>query len=656
MKTLAIDLETYSACDLAKSGVYRYSEDPSFEILLFGYSVDEGPVQVVDLASGEKLPEEVKEALTDPSVIKTAWNASFERTCIARWLGRSLDEPLDPRQWRDSMIMAAYLSLPLSLKACGAVLNLEDQKMTEGTSLINYFCKPYKATKANNFGNRNLPEHAPEKWETFKAYNQRDVEVEMKIRQLLQRYPVPDSVWETWFIDQDINDRGIMVDEDLIDCALSIDEESKADLEKRMKEITGLQNPNSVKQLMDWLKANGSTLTTLGKKEVQKAWKSEENPVVKELLGLRLQYAKSSVKKYTSMKLVRCSDGRARGLFQYYGANRTGRWAGRAIQLQNLPQNHIEPLEEVRDDVLELPYDDLKMVYGNVPDVLSQLIRTALVAKPGHHFQVADYSAVEARVVAWLANEEWRQKTFREGGDIYCASASQMFKVPVVKHGVNGHLRQKGKIAELALGYGGSVGAMTSMGALDMGLTESELPDIVTKWREANKNVVNLWWDIDKAVRKAIKNKGVETEAAHTKFKREGNFLFAQLPSGRRLAYARPKADEDGITYRGIGYFTKDSSDDGIGGWGVIESYGPKFLENITQAISRDLLAFTFSNLEKRGVRICAHIHDEVVCEVPDEGGMPLEEMCEIMGRTPVWADGLLLRADGYCTKFYKKD
>lgn len=385
MKTLAIDLETYSACDLAKCGVYRYSEDPSFEILLFGYSVDDGPVQVVDMAQGEVVPDEVREALTDPSVVKTAWNASFERTCLARWLGRDLDHPLDPRQWRDSMIMAAYMSLPLSLKSCGAVLKLEEQKMKEGTSLLNYFCKPSKPTKANNFGNRNLPEHAPDKWQTFKEYNKRDVEVESTIRHRLERFPVPDSVWETWFIDQGINDRGIEVDDRLIQSALTVDEESKADLEERMKAITGLRNPNSVQQLMGWLKERGSSLTALGKKEVQKAWATEEDPVVKELLGLRLQYAKSSVKKYTSMKNVRCSDGRARGLFQYYGANRTGRWSGRAVQLQNLPQNHIEPLANVRSDVMDLEYGDLKLLYGNVPDVLSQLIRTALVAREGHH-------------------------------------------------------------------------------------------------------------------------------------------------------------------------------------------------------------------------------------------------------------------------------
>ncbi|MGX7366218.1 DNA polymerase [Enterococcus casseliflavus] len=646
MQTLSIDLETYSDQPLAKTGVYRYVESPDFEILLFAYSVDGGPVQQIDLACGEKIPSEILSALEDETVTKWAFNANFERICLSRFLGYPTGDYLEPDSWKCSMVWAAYMGLPLSLEGVGAVLGLEKQKLTEGKDLIKYFCQPCAPTKTNGQRTRNLPEHAPDKWLAFKRYNIRDVETEMSIQARLSKYPVPDSVWEEYHLDQEINDRGVGLDMELVWQAIQMDGRSRSELTQAMKELTSLDNPNSVQQMKQWLADNGVETDTLGKKAVAELLKTAP-PELQKVLTLRQQIAKSSVKKYQAMETAVCADDRARGMFQFYGANRTGRWAGRIIQMQNLPQNHLDDLSEARGLVRAGNFDALEMLYEDVPDTLSQLIRTAFVPQENRKFIVADFSAIEARVIAWLAGEKWRQDVFAEGKDIYCASASQMFGVPVEKHGINGHLRQKGKIAELALGYGGSVGALKAMGALEMGLQEDELPALVSAWRQANPKIVQFWWAVDHAVMDAVTRK-TTTKTHGIIFSARNGMLFITLPSGRSLAYVKPKIGEnrfggDCITYEGVGGTKK---------WERIDSYGPKFVENIVQATSRDILCYAMKTL--RCCSIVMHIHDEVVIEA--DRRMSLQAVCDQMGRTPPWANGLQLRADGYETDFYKKD
>lgn len=654
MKTLSLDLETYSSVDLGKSSVYRYAESPDFDILLLGYCVDGGEVQVVDLAQGEQIPPAVIGALTDEHVCKWAFNAQFERVCLSRWLRRNgyplrneryaaPDDPcmayLNPAGWHCTMVWSAYLGLPLSLKDVGAALGLDKQKLTEGKELIRYFCVPGKDAT------RRMPASAPEKWATFRAYNLRDVETEMSIQDRLRKYPVPDEVWAQYHLDQQINDRGIGVDRTLVRGAIGIDKRSREELTARLQELTMLDNPNSVQQMKDWLAANGLQTDTLGKKQVAELLKTAPEPL-KSVLVLRQRLAKSSVKKYQAMENAVCADGRVRGCFQFYGA-RTGRWAGRNIQLQNLPQNRMPDLEQARSLVRAGDYDSVRLLYDSTPDVLSQLIRTALIPSPGKTFFVSDFSAIEARVIAWLAGEQWRQQVFAEGKDIYCASASQMFGVPVEKHGVNGHLRQKGKIAELALGYGGSVGALKAMGAIEMGLKEDELKPLVDAWRNANPMIVKLWWEVDRAVTRAVIDK-TATETHGIRFTCQSGMLFITLPSGRRLAYVRPRIGENQFGGSAITYMGTNAAKQ----WARLESYGPKFVENIVQAISRDILCHAMQEL--RDCAIVAHVHDEVILEA--DPGMSLEAVCERMGRTPPWAQGLLLRADGYATPFYKKD
>ena len=646
MQTLSIDLETYSDQPLAKTGVYRYVESPDFEILLFAYSVDGGSVQQIDLACGEKIPSEVLAALEDETVTKWAFNANFERICLSRFLGYPTGDYLEPDSWKCSMVWAAYMGLPLSLEGVGAVLGLEKQKLAEGKDLIKYFCQPCAPTKSNGQRTRNLPKHALDKWQAFKKYNIRDVETEMSIQARLLKYPVPDSVWEEYHLDQEINDRGVGLDMELVRQAIQMDGRSRSELTQAMKELTSLDNPNSVQQMKQWLADNGMETDTLGKKAVAELLKTAP-PQLQKVLTLRQQLAKSSVKKYQAMETAVCADNRARGMFQFYGANRTGRWAGRIIQMQNLPQNHLDDLSEARGLVRTGGFDALEMLYEDVPDTLSQLIRTAFVPQENRKFIVADFSAIEARVIAWLAGEKWRQDVFAEGKDIYCASASQMFGVPVEKHGVNGHLRQKGKIAELALGYGGSVGALKAMGALEMGLSEDELPSLVSAWRQANPKIVQFWWAVDRAVMDAVTRK-TTTKTHGIIFSARNGMLFITLPSGRSLAYVKPKIGEnrfggDCITYEGVGGTKK---------WERIDSYGPKFVENIVQATSRDILCYAMKTL--RCCSIVMHIHDELVIEA--DRRMSLQAVCDQMGRTPPWASGLQLRADGYETDFYKKD
>lgn len=659
IKKLSIDLETYSSVPI-KYGVYPYAESPDAEILLFGYSINDEPVIVIDVANGEEIPDYILKALTDDSVIKWAFNASFERIFLSYWLNRNYPEYfesysipedsvgnyLDPSSWRCSMIWSAYMGLPLSLEGVGAVLGLEEQKLKEGKDLIRYFCVPCKPTKVNGGRTRNMPSDAPDKWELFKKYNKRDVEVEMSIQQKLSRFPVPDSVWDEYHIDQEINDRGILLDMDVVTNAIKFDAFSKARLMGTLKDKTELANPNSVTQMKDWLISKGVETDSLDKKAVIELLKTVLSDVA-DVLKLRQQLAKSSVKKYRAMQNSVCADGRARGMFQFYGANRSGRWAGRIIQLQNLPQNHMTDLEDARDIVKSGDYELMNMLYDDVPDALSQLIRTAFIPKLGYKFCVSDFSAIEARVIAFLAKENWRMKVFKENGDIYCASASAMFHVPVEKHGVNGHLRQKGKIAELALGYGGSVGALTAMGALDMGLTEDELQPLVDSWRASNPNIVQFWWDVDRCVKTAIKQR-TATETHGIRFIYQSGMLFIALPSGRRLCYVKPKIGEnkfggESVTYEGVGTNKK---------WERIESYGPKFVENIVQAISRDILCHAMRTLSH--CFIVGHVHDELIIETPMDAD--LNAICEQMGRTPTWIEGLLLRADGYETAFYKKD
>ena len=646
MKTLSIDIETYSDQPLAKTGVYRYVESPVFEILLFSYSVDGGNVQQVDLACGEQIPADVIDTLEDDSVTKWAFNANFERICLSRFLGLPTGDYLKPNAWKCSMVWAATMGLPLSLEGVGSVLGLEKQKLTEGKDLIKYFCQLCAPTKSNGQRTRNLPAHAPDKWLAFKKYNIRDVETEMSIQVRLSKYTVPDSVWDEYHIDQKINDRGVALDMELVRNAIQMDGRSRSELTQAMKDLTELDNPNSVQQMKQWLSDNGMETDTLGKKAVAEMLKTAP-PELQTVLTLRQQLAKSSVKKYQAMETAVCADGRARGMFQFYGANRTGRWAGRIIQMQNLPQNHLSDLAEARGLVRCGDFEGVKMLYEDVPDTLSQLIRTAFVPQGDRKFIVADFSAIEARVIAWLAGETWRQKVFADGKDIYCASASQMFGVPVEKHGINGHLRQKGKIAELALGYGGSVGALKAMGALDMGLTEDELPPLVDAWRQANPKIVQFWWAVDRAVMEAVRFKHTNETYGIT-FSCKSGMLFITLPSGRQLAYVKPKIGTNKfggecITYEGVGSTKK---------WERLDSYGPKFVENIVQATARDILCYAMKTL--RCCNIVMHIHDELVIEA--DRRMSLQEVCDRMGRTPPWAKGLQLRADGYETDFYKKD
>lgn len=654
MKTLSLDLETYSSVDLGKSSVYRYVESPNFDILLLGFSTDGSPVQVVDLAQGEQIPPEIIDALSDERVHKWAFNANFERVCLSEWLRRNSyplhnehystpNDPcmgyLDPVGWHCTMVWSAYLGLPLSLKDVGAALGLDKQKLTEGKDLIKYFCVPGKD------GQRHLPADAPDKWSTFKAYNLRDVETEMGIQERLRKYPVPDAVWDQYHLDQQINDRGIAVDMALVRSAISIDEHSREELTAKLKELTMLDNPNSVQQMKDWLADNGLETETLGKKQVTELLKTAPEPL-RSVLVLRQQLAKSSVKKYQAMEATVCADGRVRGCFQFYGA-RTGRWAGQNIQLQNLPQNKMPDLEQARAIVRAGDYDAVRMLYDSTPDALSQLIRTAFVPRSGHTFFVADFSAIEARVIAWLAGEDWRQRVFADGKDIYCASASQMFGVPVEKHGINAHLRQKGKIAELALGYGGSVGALKAMGALEMGLQEEELKPLVDAWRTATPMIVKLWWAVDDAVMTVIRMKS-STETHGIRFTCQSGMLFITLPSGRQLSYVKPRIGENQFGSPAATYMGTNAARQ----WDRLESYGPKFVENIVQAISRDILCYAMQTL--RCCSIVAHVHDELIIEA--DPCMSVEAVCEQMGRTPPWAPGLHLRADGYATDFYKKD
>ena len=642
MKSIEIDIETYSDVDLSKCGVYKYASSPNFEILLFGYSVDGGEVRVVDLCQGEEIPAEILKALSDESVTKWAFNALFERVCLSNYLG----EWLEPESWKCSMVWSATLGLPLSLENVGAVLGLEKQKLSEGKDLIRYFCVPCKPTKANGGRTRNLPEHDREKWGRFKAYNLRDVEAEMQIQQRLAKFPVPDFVWEEYWQDQEINDRGIGVDMEMVAQAIAMDGRSKSELSAAMQKLTELENPNSVQQMKQWLSENGMETDSLDKKAVAELLKTAPEPLG-EALALRQQLAKSSVKKYQAMENAVCADRRAHGMFQFYGANRTGRYSGRIIQLQNLPQNHIPDLAQARELVRAGDYDAVSLLYEDIPDTLSQLIRTAFVPQDGRKFIVADFSAIEARVIAWIAGERWRIKVFEGGGDIYCASASQMFHCKVEKHGVNGHLRQKGKIAELALGYGGSVGALKSMGALEMGLAEEELQPLVSAWRDSNPSITEFWWAVDRAVKECIK-KRVPTETHGIRFDYQSGMLFITLFSGRRLAYVKPRIGEnrfggESVTYMGVGSTKK---------WERLESYGPKFVENIVQAVSRDILCYAMRTLQT--CSIVAHVHDEIIIEA--DRRMSLAAVCEQMGRTPPWAEGLLLRADGYECSFYQKD
>lgn len=650
MKSISIDLETRSSVDIGKSGVYRYAEAEDFAILLFGYAVDGGTVQVVDLANGERIPKEILDALTDESIIKWAFNANFERVCLSRYLsnlGMTLDpfhdnHPLstvcarflNPRSWRCTMIWSAYMGLPLSLAAVGRVLRLEEQKMAEGKSLIRYFSTP--------------PFHKPtgERWELFKSYNRRDVEVEIAIQKRLSKYPVPQSVWDEYVLDQEINDRGIRLDMPLVDNAVRIDLLTKEQLTDKLKALTGLENPNSVAQMKEWLRDYGVETESLDKKSVTALLKTVQSPV-SDVLALRQQLAKSSVKKYQAMQNTVCADGRARGMFQFYGANRTGRFSGRIVQLQNLPQNHFSDIKCARDLVWQGNYAALEMLYDSVPDVLSQLIRTAFIPKAGRKFIVADFAAIEARVLSWLAKERWRMDVFEGNGDIYCATAGRMFQCNVVKHGENGHLRQKGKQAELACGYGGSVGALKAFGALESGMKEEELKPLVDAWRSASPNIVDFWWAVDRAAKDCIKERS--TKVTHgIRFIYQGGMMFIELPSGRRLSYVKPRIGEnqfggESITYMGLDLSKK---------WARIESYGPKLVENITQAISRDILCCAMQTL--RTMDIVAHVHDELIIECDERISLPV--ICEQMARTPPWAEGLLLRADGFECQFYQKD
>lgn len=658
MKTIEIDLETRSDRDITKCGVYAYADSPYFAITLMSVAIDDGAVQLYDLANGDRIPENILSALVDESVVKRAFNVNFERVCLSRYLREeypqifrsysvgedTVGDYLSPVGWQCTMIHCRTLGLPSTLASAGAALKLELQKMPEGKALIKYFCVPYDTV--DSVPQFHTPADAPEKWETFKAYNKQDVEAELAIDQRLSRFPVPDFIWEQFYLDQEINDRGISVDMELVEAALTLDAQAKEKLSADMRRLTGIENPNSVYQLLDWLEDQGYKSDSLDKKQVRELMKTAKDPI-KSVLALRLMLSKSSVKKYQAMQTAACSDSRARGMFSFYGASRTGRWAGRIIQLQNLPQNHIPDLTEARNTVKYGYYDEVEMFYEDVPDTLSQLIRTAFVPRPGYKFIVADFSAIEAHVIAWLAGEQWRMNAFANGEDIYCASASKMFGVPVVKHGVNGHLRQKGKIAELACGYGGSVGAMKAMGGDDLNLTDAELKQIVDDWRTASPHITELWWAVDDAVKTAIRKK-TTTETHGLRFIYQSKMLFIELPSKRRLAYVHPAIGEnrfggESVTYMGTGTNKK---------WERIESYGPKFVENIVQGIARDLLCYSMNTLSQ--CFIVATVHDEMIIECSPD--VSLDVICKQMARTPAWAEGLLLRADGYECEFYKKD
>ena len=646
MKTINIDIETFSSINISKSGVYKYVESEDFEVLLFAYSIDGGKTEIVDIASGEKLSEDIIQALLDDNVIKWAFNAHFERICLSRFLKLTKGTYLNPKSWRCTMIWSAYMGLPFSLEGVGKVLGLEKQKLIEGKDLIKYFCVPCTPTKSNGFRDRNFPYHDKIKWESFKTYNIRDVDTEKEIQCKLMKFPVPDFIWEEYHLDQEINDRGIKVDLDFVERVIALDDKVRTKLMSELQILTELENPNSVVQLKGWLSEQGVETESLDKKSVKELVKVTKGEVSK-ALALRMQLSKSSIKKYQAMKDVACKDNRCRGMFQFLGANRTGRFSGRNVQLQNLPRNTMKELFEVRSIIKNGNGDILELLYDNVPDILSQLIRTAFVPKENMKFYVADFSSIEARVIAWLAGETWREELFKKGGDIYCMSASQMFGVPVVKHGINGDLRQKGKIAELACGYGGSVGALTAMGALDMGLKEDELKPLVLSWREANQNIVALWWAVDKAIKDAIVMKGM-TKTHGIEFECRSGLLRITLPSGRKLTYVKPKIEinkfgGESVTYEGIGVAKK---------WERIESYGPKFVENIVQAISRDILIYTLQNLS--AYNIVAHVHDEIIIEALEN--TKLEDICGTMSQAPYWAKGLILTADGYTCDFYMKD
>ena len=646
MKSISWDLETYSSVDLTKCGVYRYCESEDFEILLAAYSIDGGAVQVTDLACGEKLPQEILDALEDETVEKWSYNSQFERICLSRLLGYPAGDYLAPESWRCSMVWASTLGLPRSLESVGVVLGLEKQKLTEGKDLIRYFCVPCRPTKANGGRMRNLPEHDPEKWERFKAYNLRDVETEMQIQKRLSNFPVPDTIWEEYHLDQEINDRGIGVDMGLVRQAIAMDARSRERLTAAMRELTELENPNSVQQMKQWLVDHGLETDTLGKKAVAELLKTAPGPL-REVLSLRQQLAKSSVKKYTAMENAVCADSRAHGMFQFYGANRTGRFSGRLIQLQNLYKNTMPDLAQARALVRSGNYEALSMLYEDIPDTLSQLIRTAFVPQDGRKLIVADFSAIEARVLAWLAGEKWVLEVFEKGGDIYCETAARMFHCRVEKHGENAELRQKGKQATLSCGYGGSVGALKAMGALEAGMTEEELQPLVDSWRAANPNIVRFWWDVDRAVKECVKMR-IPTETHGLRFDYRSAMLFITLPSGRRLAYVKPRIGEnqfggESVTYMGVGGTKK---------WERLESYGPKFVENIVQGTARDILCNAMQTL--KNCSIVAHVHDEIIIEA--DRRMSVTAVCEQMGRTPPWAKGLKLRADGYECEFYQKD
>lgn len=643
MKRLSIDLETYSSVDLGKSGVYKYAESEDFEILLFAYTIDDGEVKVIDLASGEIIPEEILSALSDKSIEKWAFNANFERVCLSRFLGKRLK----PQGWYCTMIWSAYLGLPLSLEKVGEVLKLDKQKLNEGKALIRYFSIPCKPTKTNGMRERNLPHHDLKKWSTFKEYNQRDVETEMAIKKKLSAFPMPHSEWENYWIDQNINDRGILIDGVLVDSAIKFDEILRDENMDRAIGLTGLENPNSPMQLKEWLNEKGLEIDSLAKKDVESALKNTEGDI-KEVLELRQELSKSSVRKYDAMKNVKGKDNRARGLIQFYGANRTGRYSGRLIQVQNLRRNNLKDLDLARSLVKNRDYETMEILYESPSDILSQLIRTAFIPKDGTRFIISDFSAIEARVLAWLAGEQWVLDAFENGEDIYCRTASRMFGVPVEKHGVNGHLRQKGKIATLACGYQGALGALKAMGGIEMGLSEDELQSIVDSWREANPNIVNLWWDIDSVVKRVVKTRSKE-EYKNLAISYERGILFIELPSKRRLAYPKAKIGTnrfggESVVYEGVVLGNK---------WDKIESYGGKFVENIVQAIARDILAEAMMRIENEGFNIVMHIHDEVVIESDSSS---IEEINEIMSIVPCWATGLILDADGFESKFYKKD
>ena len=640
MNKLSIDLETYSETSI-NAGVYKYTEDPAFEILLFAYSIDDGPVMVADLAMGDKVPEVVLNALSNPAVTKWAFNAQFERICLSKYLNLPSNTYLNPRGWKCSMTWAAILGLPFSLKKVGEVLNIDKKKLEEGKNLIRYFCVPCKPTKRNGYRLRNYYYHDKEKWETFKLYNKRDVEAEMSIQERLSNHPVPESLWEEYWMCELINDRGVLVDDVLVNNSIKINEICRENYLKNLQKITNLENPNSVAQLKEWLTDNDVDAPSLGKKEVKELLKDASDETVQQVLTLRQMISKSSVKKYEAMVNSKCKDGRVRGMFQFYGANRTGRFSSKIVQLQNLPRNNIEDLDAARSLVKANNLDALELLYGDVPDVLSQLIRTAFIPSPGNKFIVSDFSAIEARVIAWYAHEDWRMEAFKNNEDIYCASASQMFGVPVEKHGVNSELRPKGKIAELALGYGGSVGALIAMGAIDFGVKEEELQPLVNAWRDSNPNIVDFWWKVDKAIKKAVgENKTVKL--GQLIFEYRSKMLFIHLPSGRKLSYVKPEIREGQITYYGIGDNKK---------YIRLESYGPKFVENIVQATARDLLVYAIKNLN---LPIVMHIHDEVVVDAPKE--LDVESVVKTMTIVPKWGRGLILNADGYECDFYKKD